>query len=181
MEKLQEYRSTNSVTSTFKVNLQDLHPIGTKGIKIGHSTRCGLGWRFAILNDPNTTKINAVFDPHIVGTNLGLLVVTVILHAEDSSDSTCKNREQRLFNSTKHNMATIAVWSLLKFNCNSYLTFKVYCVGVDPDLPSPKLQSDTRSALRHSVQSGIFVDTKSLVFSRRLLPGRVGHANSTLL
>jgi hypothetical protein len=186
MLKRRERWSNNSVTSTFKVLHKNGRPLGCEKNRTHVFTNsCGLGWRFAIWHDKKEPEIDIFFDAHLASSALGALTVVVMLQSDGSNDEEYVELEEKIVTRESLKLARLKSWRPQEIAENPQLTFKVSFTATDLDLP-PKLQVETLSALERSLQTGVFVDTRFCVFSRRLRPGTVGHplalfANSIVL
>jgi hypothetical protein len=187
MEKLDEYWSTKSVTSKFQIHHKSGRPVGCeKNCKLVYSKTCGLGWRFAILYDNRPPEIEIFFESYVASIELGRLNVVVMLQAQNSSDEAFVIRKEYSTEPANREPNRMVSWKPSDISRHSYVTFKVSFSRVDLDIPKSIIRSETHRALEHSLQTGVFIDTKFYVFSKRLQLGRVGRplalfASSALL
>jgi len=187
MLKREERWSSNSITSTFKVLHMNGRPLGCeKNRRLVHSNPCGLGWRFAIWHDDAAPEIDIFFDNYVTSPKLGALTVTVMLQSDGANDEEHVRIGEQTVTLEELHVTRLVSWNPHQIDAHPQLTFKVSFSAAHLDLPQPRLQVETRGALERSLQTGVFVDTRFSVFSRRLKPGQVGRplavfANSTLL
>jgi hypothetical protein len=184
MQKLGERWFSNTISSTFKVLHKNGRPLGCEKNRVLVFTKtCGLGWRFAIWYDNAAPEIDIFFDAHVASTELGALTVAVMLQSDGSNDEEFVTRKEATISAKASHLVS---WRPHQIDENPQLTFKVSFTAATLDLPQPRLEVETLNALERSLQTGVFVDTRFSVFSRRLHPGQVGRplalfANSTLL
>jgi hypothetical protein len=187
MLKREERWSSNSITSTFKLLHKNGRPLGCEQNNHHvYSKPCGLGWRFAICHDEQPPEIDIFFDGHVASPKLGILTVAVMLQSDGSNDEEYVKLEEKIIILGKPVIIRLGSWYPHQIATHPQLNFKVSFAAVGLDLPQPRLQAETRNALERSLQTGVFVDTRFSVFSRRLRPGQVGQplalfANSGLL
>jgi hypothetical protein len=187
MLKREERWSSNCITSTFKLLHKNGRPLGCEQNDVPvYSKSCGLGWRFAIHHDYRPPEIDIFFDKHLTSSALDSLTVAVMLQFDGSSDEEYVFLEEKTITLDGPDTVLLVSWSPHQIAIHPQLTFKVSFITAGLDLPQPRLQVETRNALERSLQTGVFVDTRFFVFSRRLQPGRVGQplalfANSNLL
>ncbi|KIM91954.1 hypothetical protein PILCRDRAFT_105882 [Piloderma croceum F 1598] len=169
MLKRAERWSSNSITSTFKLLHKNGRPLGCEQNNHHvYSKPCGLGWRFAICHDDHPPEIDIFFDCHVACPKLGTLIVAVMLQSDGSNDEEYVDLGEQTITLDELDVVRLVSWSPHQITTHPQLTFKVSFTAASLDLPQPRLQVETRNALERSLQTGVFVDTRFGVFSRRL-------------
>jgi hypothetical protein len=187
MLKREECWSSNSITSTFKLLHKDERPLGCEqNDRLVYSKACGLGWRFAMSHDIEPPEIDIFFNEHVTSSELGSLTVAVMLQFDGSNDEEYVDLYEQTITLGELDVVRLASWRPHQIATHSQLTFKVSFTAASLDLPQPRLQVETCNALERSLRTGVFLDTRFSVFSRRLRPGQVGRplalfANGRLL
>jgi hypothetical protein len=187
MLKREERWSSNSNTSTFKLLHKDGRPLGCEqNDRLVYSKACGLGWRFAMSHDIEPPEIDIFFNEHVTSSELGSLTVAVMLQFDGSNDEEYVDLYEQTITLGELDVVRLASWRPHQIATHSQLTFKVSFTAASLDLPQPRLQVETCNALERSLRTGVFLDTRFSVFSRRLRPGQVGRplalfANGSLL
>ncbi|KDQ57703.1 hypothetical protein JAAARDRAFT_35387 [Jaapia argillacea MUCL 33604] len=161
------------VTSTFRVLHRNGRPVGceTIGEKI-YSSPCGLGWRFAMAFDTSEPEVDIFFDADQAREKLtGHSVnVSVELMSEDNVEIDRSGVEDISITSP----VRIKSLSPADIAAHPHLSFKVTIPFVKRiSMPSDAPEHVLHRTLLNSLDGSAFVDTKFVVFTRRLPDGRV--------
>ena len=164
MEKI-----SDTITTVFHIDIKDNRPAicsSGDGRTIWSDT-FGLGWRFGIAYNQKEwfAMVRLYLDHNQSQTERDGATVTVSLR--DSTNKDAKARGERVTTITEFGHgepALLGSWSPYDFTLYPYVSFTVTTKARPPKLISSPLSS-TSLALRHSLASGDFVDTKFYVFS----------------
>lgn len=190
MEKLDEHWSNNTITSIFKVNHRNGRPIGCEEDRtLVYTVTCGLGWRFAIWWDTATPEIDLFFDFHLASPKLSPLKVEARWQSDGSSgaqilEKKCKE-SANVGNSLPSPETRLKSLEPSDITKSPFLSFQVTLRNIDLDIFRTSYQSPLPRSLQHSIHTGVFIDIRFCVFSRRTQIGQVGspralYANSAL-
>jgi len=174
MEKI-----SDTITSVFRIAIKDNRPAGvcsSSDSGTHWSDTFGLGWRFGIAYNPNEwfAKVRLYLDHNETQTEQDQAIVTVSL--KDSTSKDAKGVKERVTTITEfgHGQpALLGSWSPSDFALHPYVSVTLTTKAHLPRLASNPLSS-TSLALRQSLESGDFVDTKFHVFSAKRPGSRAG-------
>ena len=174
MEKI-----SDTITIVFHIAIKD----GRPAVFSSYSDRTtiwsdtfGLGWRFGISHNPGGwfSKVRLYLDHNQTLAEQDQAIVTISLR--DSTDKDAKRLKEVVTTITEfgHGQhAPLGAWSPYDFALHPYVSFTLTTKGRLPQLVSNPLSS-TSLALRKSLESGDFVDTKFHVFSAKRPGSKAG-------
>ncbi|KAG8213997.1 hypothetical protein J3R82DRAFT_10747 [Butyriboletus roseoflavus] len=182
MEKI-----SDTITTVFHIAIKDKRPavcLSGDGAIVWSDT-FGLGWRFGISCNPHEwfAKVRLYLDHNHSHTEQDQAIVTVCLR--DTADTDAKGLKERvttIIDFGHGQPALLGSWSSLDLVLLPYVSLTLVTKARLTQLVADPLAS-TSLALRQSMESGDFVDTKFYVFSTKR-PGttagkpRVVYANN---
>lgn len=181
-------RVSDTVTSVFPIAIKDKRPVAcaSAGGAIVWSDIFGLGWRFGISYDPSEwfAKVRMYLDHNHSHTEQDQATVTIFLgDTPDKSATKFLERVTTIADFGHGQPARLGSWSLQDLTSHPYVSITLTTKTRIPQLSADPLSSATL-ALRQSMVSGDFVDTKFYAFSAKSAEAaagkpRVVYANNT--
>lgn len=166
MEKI-----SDTVTTVFHIAIKDKRPAicSSQDGAIVWSDTFGLGWRFGISCNPLEwfAKVRMYLDHNHSHTEQDQ--ATVIVSLRDTADKDAKGVKERvttIIDFGHGQPAHLGSWSPPDLALHPYVSFTLTTKARLPQLVTGPLSS-TSLALRQSMESGDFVDTKFYVFSAK--------------
>lgn len=189
MDSIDEIWANNSdsVTSNFRINHVAGRPLGCNNPNdYVYTKTCGFGWRFAIRYDTASPEIDVFCDFQKVAITFKSITIRAYLGTLDSGEKDFRGEgEIRGLFANRYRLESWRPSDLIK---HEQLSFIVTFTPPQNRLLIEKTRppNPTNNALGDSIRSGSFIDTRFIVFSKRLSAKTVGHpqpvfTNSTTL
>ncbi|KIJ67857.1 hypothetical protein HYDPIDRAFT_25324 [Hydnomerulius pinastri MD-312] len=185
MEKL-----SDTVTSIFRIDIKDGRPTACSSgdSTVVYGDTFGLGWRFGISYNPHEwfAKVRVYLDHNHSHTEQDEAYVSIVLKdSDDKSAEGLKERTAKILDFGHGQPALLGSWSPAHLAAHPYVSITVSAKAKSPRVAADPLLG-TAVAVKQSMESGDFVDTKFYVFSTKR-PGtsagvpRVVYANNLSL
>ncbi|KAF8134618.1 hypothetical protein EV363DRAFT_1397011 [Boletus edulis] len=164
---------SDTITSVFHIAIKDKRPaVNSAGDDATvWSEPFGLGWRLGFSYNPQAwfqvAKVRLYLDHNNCQTEQDQATVTVTLKdAADKDAKGLKERETTIDDFGHGQPALLGSWSPYDFTLHPYVSLTLNTKARPPQIVANPLPS-TSVALRQSLDSGDFVDTKFYVFSAK--------------
>lgn len=164
-------RVSDTVTSVFKIVIKDNHPVACSSNDgaIVWSDIFGLGWRFGIAYNPNEwfAKVRLYLDHNISQTDKDQAIVSVSLKDSTSKDAQALRERVITITDFGHGPpALLGSWPLRDLSSHPYVSVTLITKAwILQPVTDPF--SSAALAVRQSMESGDFVDTKFYAFSAK--------------